>query len=1154
MSENRIAAAATVALSALCACGLEVGPFDVGTIDVPTDMTQASVVSIGPGACLYKTGAGTWVLPTELIGWEPSSAISVRQGMLELDYDSTPSSDVACPTAVLNAKALLWFDASVAATKPELFATRSAGGKTFVDTLYDARETDTANRTRPCAVAEHVFRYVKPGMADGVQGNCATSNNAVKILSPELVTHCAKDALWFGGVGSGRRMVVHRAGKSDRVGTEDVVHMFLVTDVTDGWGNALDGFASSGIWWGSAYQSLRNATLSIDAASWLLGNRTYVNGVRIDPLTAVPQKGFQLFECEVTAAKRIASRLFYCASGGDGGSCKIAADDDGSRATAVQLGGGDYVYELIAFTNRLTGVERQQVAEYLRRKWMSRPATALELGFASGAKLGVKSETAAESPLARGVCAETVKKGHGAMTVVRDKENPALNYGAIDVQGGSVAFKAPAPVKAAAGSRVDAAYTGEAICVTCEADATDGDALVKGGNGDALLRGIPDGVKRIDVAAGRLVVHPVGAGAADVLDDAGEYVNIPNASFEDWSGSGKEGKWGNDFWTTWPGWQLLDGTESKAGGVIYNIDNWGLDAAGMDGATRSAWALTARPHDGACALVLRGVQSAERGVMTKTALDLKAGRYELEYWSNGRGSSTGALLDIELIEETTRVHTIVGRQVQMYTTSDGFGPVRMRFDLETAGRYYLGFHSRAGADYGDRLTVVDDIKLRRISSNAGRWPIPGGNMEQVNHPNVGRMTSRTFSTEITHDKWTLVQPAGAESATGMNLGVGFANRYMQDYGSGTSGYYNDSAYPQLTTMMTFFTNGACARTTFTPPAGTWRLQARMAENGQTPTHGLTATATVGGKTVTLGKVDPDTKIFKEFTFSGDVLAVDGNTEVTLTLAYSLTANVFSGAKRATLFVDDLALVKDGYAKSGCTLIGRLDGDTNRTLDWYPSPLNGSDNIVTGVSYGKYPSYGGDGYGDGNGYVLRNAGAMCFDYTFPCAGTYRLSFCANNLVNEPGVNPIQAWLAEGAVTNLLGIVKARATNEVEYCFTFRIPEGGTLARSFGFSGTNRGWVDEEGLHSGDAVIDNISLAKVPDADLVDSDAVFPSDAKIAVADRAMLELDFIGTNAVAEVRLGGRKVFNWISAQTHPRYVTGPGVLYVEPKGSLLIVR
>lgn len=1144
------AAAGVWAFSVLCGFALEVGPREIKTLEVPTDQTQTTSVSIGPGGCLYKTGAGVWTLPAGLLGWDPSPEIVIKEGGFELETQSGVDAPAPCPHETITAKALWWYDASLVDSRPALFDTRTAEGRTFLDTLYDVRETDSAACTRPRAVALHNFRYVK------ADGSVATSQNAAKVLSPEIVMRGGRKALWFGGVGTGRQLAVYRAGKNATESTKDVVHLFAVTEVVEGWGNALGGLPSSGIYWGDASHSLNNAMLSIDSAAYFLGNRTYLNGERVDPLTDFPRKGLQVFECELTSYKCTGSAIFSGGAADAPGSVKIAADDDGSRATVVQPGGGDYLYEIIAFTNRLTGVERQKVSDYLRAKWTENVPRRPRLRFAAGTSYACASDGESAYPLARAGRTSFVKKGSGVMTVARDRDDPALYYGEIDVRAGAVDMKALAPVKVRAGDRITARYTADASRVSTAALDADGTSLEKDGNGDALVRAVPSAVKRLNVTQGRLVVHPVGPGSsAEVFAGEGDLIEIPNASFEDWSGTDRAGTWGNDFWTPWKGWTLLDGVTSKSSAAIYNIDNWGPSDPGMDKSTRSAWALNARPHDGACALVLRYSKTAERGVMTQTALSLAAGRYELTYWSNGRAANTGALMDILLVEEATKTRTVVGRQVQSYTVSDGFGPVRLCFDVAVAGRYHLGFRSRPDPAYDMLyLTAIDDIKLRRIGTNEHRWPIPGGDLELLDYPQTGRVANRTFSAAITHEKWTLTQPAGVDhSAVGTDLGVGFANRHHHDPNQSIRGFYNDSDAPYLTAMMTFFGSGAKAQTVFTPPAGTWRLRAKIAENGQNPVHGLTADAVVGGTSVSLGSVSPKTKVFSTFDFTGGTIVADGQTPVTLTLVYTRTGDAGTGSKRTALYLDDVELVRADVPKNGCTILARADRDDHRSLAWGTFSPTSSD-IATGVDYETYPSYAGDGYGGKLGLIVRNSGLLYFDYTFPGPGTYRFTFFANNVLTAAGVNPLRVWIADAAETNLLGVVRARAASEVEYAFTFRIPEGGSYARRIGLQGSNRDWMDEEGKNSGDVVVDNVSVAKVPEADLIETDTVFAPETAISVADRAKLELDFIGTNAVASVRLGGRSAQGLISAKTHPDFLSGPGALYVAPRGTLILIK
>ena len=63
--------------------------------------------------------------------------------------------------------------------------------------------------------------------------------------------------------------------------------------------------------------------------------------------------------------------------------------------------------------------------------------------------------------------------------------------------------------------------------------------------------------------------------------------------------------------------------------------------------------------------------------------------------------------------------------------------------------------------------------------------------------------------------------------------------------------------------------------------------------------------------------------------------------------------------------------------------------------------------------------------------------------------------------------------------------------------------------------------------------------------------------IDVADGARLQLDFAGTNKVYSLRIGGSSYVGFVSAATYPELfptLSGPGTLWITPKGTMLIVR
>ena len=452
------------------------------------------------------------------------------------------------------------------------------------------------------------------------------------------------------------------------------------------------------------------------------------------------------------------------------------------------------------------------------------------------------------------------------------------------------------------------------------------------------------------------------------------------------------------------------------------------------------------------------------------------------------------------------------------------------------------------------VTVLDDISMRRIADRADltEWPVPGGDFEAIDTPMKSYMNSRTFSTAITHPSWTLHQ-SGSESATGTDLGVGYANVFMvQDY-NGPPPVYNDSRYPIRSTVMTFFGSTSTATTTFTPPKGTWYLKGDFCENGQGSDGKVAALVTIGGVETALGSIQPGNHLFATRRFTGASFTVDGSTPVTLKLTFTATV-LGSGLKHSAIYIDNLALSeRSSDSVSAVTVKSRWDFENFGLGTPCHGPAAGSNGGA--VQYADYPSYGKDPCGGKVGMYLNRQGGYCRNYDLGKAGTYRLSLYVNRCSGKTGINPLRVWIAKAGATgpvptNTVAIIRGGTYAQTEYSCDFRIPvePTGNYWYTLGVNGTLTGDIDEAGETAGPIVVDNVTLAQVDGSELVDETQVFADDAVIEVAKGATLDLSFVGTDTIQKIKLGGKGVKGEVSAETHPDYITGPGKLFATGSG------
>ena len=149
--------------------------------------------------------------------------------------------------------------------------------------------------------------------------------------------------------------------------------------------------------------------------------------------------------------------------------------------------------------------------------------------------------------------------------------------------------------------------------------------------------------------------------------------------------------------------------------------------------------------------------------------------------------------------------------------------------------------------------------------------------------------------------------------------------------------------------------------------------------------------------------------------------------------------------------------------------------------------------------------------------------------------------------------MRAVLAKGAVTNEIVSLASPTTNFVARTVCFDV-EDADSDYTFGFEADND--VRISGYKDRMVLIDDASIIYCGDsfADGLREEFQIPEDMKISVAAGAKLDADFTGVRTLAEMRLGGRRVSGTISSETHPEYISGAGMFYVQPKGTCVLFR
>lgn len=359
-------------------------------------------------------------------------------------------------------------------------------------------------------------------------------------------------------------------------------------------------------------------------------------------------------------------------------------------------------------------------------------------------------------------------------------------------------------------------------------------------------------------------------------------------------------------------------------------------------------------------------------------------------------------------------------------------------------------------------------------------------------------------------------------------------------------------------------DGASATTTFTPPAGTWRLKAFAWPNpcatGSTDSRVAATMTPAGGTAVALGSVGTADTLGADVLWP-EAFTADGETPITLTLA-------FVRSNEGIVTIDDLELVEaersvgELVTDGGFEERGPEQTSAASFKHWQLCTMSGTPITTYGAEGGQhyyswdnlsaYPVgrdiWAGDGYA-----VLPAQNMLRQTLTFPSAGVYELVFAVHQRSDEywdaKRQIPLQAAIyGAGAETNLLVTVTPYTRSFIRHAYRFVVPTAGERTLAFSMPNVPAGMTETWMCHN---LLDGVSVKAVSG----DQDVQMLSEqATVTVAKGAKLYLGFTGTNNVLSVRHGKGRRSGVISAATHPEFVEGPGALFAEPAGLLLLFR
>ena len=1201
MKRTRILSSAAAGIAFLSFAGEAPDFAETTIIDAPTGETVAAGdLTVGDRGKVYKTGAGVLAVEANRLARPTDGRLTVLDGSVAI----TPGTagDWTPPPAACQ-KAAFWVNPdSVVATNA---AAANADGTTtaYASRWCDVRETDTESPTLLYAVPKWFGSEALPADRDGID--------------PVATTWQGRSAVYFGGATSGQYMRWHKNGAESAL--SDVQHLFVVHAVADCLGTPVGCESSSprrdnplivsmgvrnaaGVYKIPAYPKASDETGLTDYNSLLCprgdvcvpqwGARVFLDGEKVDPLVTAPRSGWQLLSADYLDRLPNADCFFRC----------------GFTELMKGAQGGDYLGEVLVFTNRLSEVERASVERYLLAKWglpdrdgLAPRKAGTQVTLAAGTAASV-SGAAGEvtAPLAFAGAGDVSKTGDGVLAV---GPTDGLDFtgdftwtgGSMRLQGGRL------PALAVAGGETYAfssylgteepSVVGDAVSgLTC-AKTTDGarDVVATTGNGWLRVHTVASDVRRLKVGIGAAdkgsVLQLEGRARETAAPTSGAVEAVfENPDFE------------QPFEITLPkhdrtevsAGTTLNGWQARLGMAFYMLCTQAAQPNANGDDTWRQWFFAGDPAPRGGTNLL---QMVRKSAVSTTVQVPAAGVYELSF--DARSRYPNPAYDVAnkqsdgyyTRDQQPQVEIFLGKPLSsnwgvgenahervatMPIGCNRFSRYRFRVAVEASGDWTLGLKT---VDSGyDACVFLDNFRMVRVAEPETETvqEIPNGDFDRFvrgtsspEDPFVRGM----YCTLNKIENWNLSVRAdsSAFAAVVTNGAIGAVS-------SGTRLRVSDSdlqLFPFAEAVrgagaLGFAAVGGIATTTFTVPAGTWHLRGAVqrlvtyfsTSLGFSASPVFRATLTrADGTTTELGTVTALTRARTSAVWP-QAFTVAADEQVTLTLTQT--------ASSAFGLVDDLRLTRADTTDAGNLIVNPgfeigLGDWTGYTVPDLPKTLYGTASLE---AYADRPQYWGYSAWEGLRRLrLQNGRGVYQDLQIPQPGRYRFKMHVRTRADSPDYanNPVRVWLAQGGVTNVLATTPSLYTRHwMEVSYLADVPAAG--AWRLGIEG-RCGKVDVIDEATGDykskvdldVQIDDVSLVRCFDER--DAAPTLPKDLRIDVAKGATLLLDYPGVAQVHKVVYDGKSYKGTVSAETCPEFVTGPGSLEVVPaRGGCLIVR